>query len=48
MCLKCVRLMWPVRPRDPAAFFDLVERITQDAKRGVLEVVQASSPLEEP
>ncbi len=47
MCLKCLRLVWPVRLHDSNGLFDLIERIKGKVTRGDLQVIQSSAPLEE-
>ena len=48
MCLKCLRYVLP-RPivRTPADFYGAAEELNSCVSRGVLQLVQSSSPLEQ-
>ena len=45
MCAKCSRLTKRLRLREPGDLFELAERLAPYVEDGVLEVLQASSPL---
>ena len=47
MCLKCVRLLRAFRLGEPAQLFDLADRLRRYATGGTLQIVQASSPIDE-
>jgi hypothetical protein len=47
MCQKCARLTRPVKMRQTDDLFDLAEQLAPYVDGGMLEVIQASSPLPE-
>jgi len=47
MCLKCIGLVHKVHLREPAQLFDLAERLCGYLSGGTLQIVQASSPIDQ-